>query len=140
MRILLDTNILVSGLLSTTGPPYRLVASYQSDEFELVTSPRQIEEFERVLGYAHLRRRVSRLQAQALLETIDVGAVIVREIPVVTYSPDPDDNIILATAIAGRADYIVSGDKRDMLALREIDGIRIVTAKNAVGLLGLADR
>ena len=75
-----------------------------------------------------------------MLETIDVGAVIVREIPVVTYSPDPDDNIILATAIAGRADYIVSGDKRDMLALREIDGIRIVTAKNAVGLLGLADR
>ena len=140
MRILLDTNILVSGLLSTTGPPYRLVASYQSDEFELGTSPRQIEEFERVLGYAHLRRRGSRLQAQALLETIDVGAVIVREIPVVTYSPDPDDNIILATAIAGRADYIVSGDKRDMLALREIDGIRIVTAKNAVGLLGLADR
>ena len=66
--------------------------------------------------------------------------MIVREIPVVTYSPDPDDNIILATAIAGRADYIVSGDKRDMLALREIDGIRIVTAKNAVGLLGLADR
>ena len=50
-------------------------------------------------------------------------------------SPDPTDNQILATAIAGGADLIVSGDKKHMLALREVDGISIVTARKALELL-----
>jgi putative PIN family toxin of toxin-antitoxin system len=132
VRILLDTNILVSGLLSKTGPPYRLIEAYQAGQFELVTSVRQIEEFARVLEYAHLRRRITRLQSSALLETIDVNALMVRELPSVAYSPDPDDNVILAAAIAGGADVVVSGDKRHMLALGSVKGIRILTARDAV--------
>ena len=139
MRILLDTNILISGLLSKVGPPYRLLEAYESGNFELVTSLGQIEEFARVLGYDHLRRRITRSQASALLETIDVNAVMVRELPTVNYSPDPDDNIILATAIAGGADIVVSGDKRDMLALGEVEGIRNMTARDARLLLEQQD-
>ena len=57
-----------------------------------------------------------------------------------TYSPDPDDNLILATAIAGLADYIVSGDKGDMLALNVIENIPIITARRAIEILeGNAD-
>ena len=74
-----------------------------------------------------------------LLETIDVNAVLVWELPTVDYSPDPDDNVIIATAIAGGADMIVSGDKRDMLALAEVEGIPIVSARDAVKLLSIAD-
>ena len=55
------------------------------------------------------------------------------------YSPDPDDNIILATAIAGGADIVVSGDKRDMLALGEVEGIRNMTARDAMLLLEQQD-
>lgn len=50
-------------------------------------------------------------------------------------SPDPDDNVILATAIAGQADLIVSGDKKHMLALGQVDGIPIVPAAEAADRL-----
>ena len=53
----------------------------------------------------------------------------------VYYSPDPMDNQILAAAIAGGVDLIVSGDKRHMLALLDVDGIPIVTARKALELL-----
>jgi predicted nucleic acid-binding protein len=56
----------------------------------------------------------------------------------VNLSPDPKDNPILAAAIAGKADLIVSGDKKHMLALGAVAGIPIVTAKNALDRLGNA--
>ena len=56
----------------------------------------------------------------------------------VNLSPDPGDNPILAAAIAGAADLIVSGDKKHMLALGEIEGIPIVTAREALERLGEA--
>ena len=139
VRILLDTNILISGILSKTGPPSRLLEAYKSNSFVLVTSPSQLAEFKRVLNYSHIRQRITRSQASVLLETIDVNAVLVWELPTVDYSPDPDDNVIIATAIAGGADMIVSGDKRDMLALAEVEGIPIVSARDAVKLLSIAD-
>ena len=52
------------------------------------------------------------------------------------FSPDPKDNPILAAAIAGKADVIVSGDKKHMLALGEVEGIPVVTAREALGRLG----
>ena len=64
---------------------------------------------------------------------------VVQDVPTVDYSPDPDDNVIIGTAIAGGADMIVSGDKRDMLALAEVEGIPIVSARDAVKLLSIAD-
>ena len=91
------------------------------------------------MNYSHIRQRITRSQASVLLETIDVNAVLVWELPTVDYSPDPDDNVIIATAIAGGADMIVSGDKRDMLALAEVEGIPIVSARDAVKLLSIAD-
>jgi predicted nucleic acid-binding protein len=52
--------------------------------------------------------------------------------PTVAFSTDPDDNLILATAIVGNADLIVSGDRPGMLDLREVEGISIVTAREAL--------
>lgn len=55
-------------------------------------------------------------------------------------SPDPKDNLILATAIAAQADLIVSGDKRHVLALGDVDGIPVVTAREALKRLETAQR
>lgn len=55
-------------------------------------------------------------------------------------SPDPKDNPILATAIAADADLIVSGDKRHVLALEDVDGIPVVTAREALNRLDTAQR
>lgn len=67
-----------------------------------------------------------------LFEEIDNHAEFVHHLPTVHLSPDPDDNHILATAIAGEADYLVTGDKRDLLELVDVQGIPIVTPRQAL--------
>ncbi len=77
---------------------------------------------------------------RAVLDTnILIAALITKGTPPdVDLSPDPKDNPILAAAIAGKADLIVSGDKKHMLALGEVKGIPIVTARDALDRLSNA--
>lgn len=132
MRVLLDTNIFVSGLMVEASPPGRLVSAWLDSDFELITSRAQIAELRRVLGYEKVRVRIVPDQAADVLVNLDVMSTIVEPVEGVEHSPDPDDNVILATAIAGDAMLIVSGDRRDMLALGEVRGIPIVNALEAV--------
>ena len=131
MRIVLDTNILVSALISRAGPPGQVLAEATRGRLTLITSVAQIAELRRVLDRPHLRRIIAPGAAQDLMANIDAVGGVVGDLPDVTASPDPDDNLILATAVAGRADLIVSGDKTDMLALGRIEGVPIATASAA---------
>ncbi|MGH9461230.1 MAG: putative toxin-antitoxin system toxin component, PIN family [Vicinamibacteria bacterium] len=135
MRILLDTNVLVAALITKNSPPDQLYQAWHRGEFELVTSPTQLDELRRVLTYEKLRAFVSREEARLLLETIDTKARIIEELPEVTISSDPHDNAILATAIKAEASLIVSGDKEGMLKLGEVEGIPIVTPRAALARL-----
>ena len=128
MRIVLDTNILVSALISREGPPGQLLAEVKRGGLRLVTSTEQIAELGRVLRRPHLTRYIAPAVAEDLLRNLAEVGEVVTELPDLDVSPDPDDNRILAIAVAGRADLIVSGDKNDMLALGDVEGIPIVTA------------
>ena len=139
MRLLLDTNILVSGLLSSKGPPGKLVRAWLDLRFELVTSEEQIDELRRVLAYERLQPYIHPEQARDFVENLEVLAIVATDLPTLEVSPDPDDDVILATAVAGDADAVVSGDKGDVLALGEVEGIPIVTAREAVERLGLEE-
>ena len=59
-------------------------------------------------------------------------ALVLDEPPEVDLSPDPKDNLILAAAVAGMANLIVSGDKKHMLVLGKVEGIPVVTAREAL--------
>ena len=61
-------------------------------------------------------------------------ATVLEKLPGVNYSPDPDDNPIIAAALAGNAHYIVSGDKADVQALGTVRGVQIVTVREFVGM------
>ena len=131
MRIVLDTNIFASALISRDGPPGRVLAEARRGHLRLVTSMDQIAELRRVLDRPRLGRFIPAAAAQDLLGNLEQVAEVVTDLPDIEVSPDPDDNRILATAVAGRADLIVSGDKKDMVALGEVEGIPIVTAAAA---------
>lgn len=135
VRIVLDTNIFISALITEGSPPDRLYRHWEAELFSLITSQEQLAELQRVVRYSHLERFISFPETTALLESIDAKAQIVGDLPTVSYSPDPDDNIILATAIAGEADYLVSGDKQGLLLLKNVEGIPIITAREALDLL-----
>jgi putative PIN family toxin of toxin-antitoxin system len=105
--------------------------------FDLVTSQPQLDELRRVLTYPKLQRYITPEETHHVLAGLGTYALCVPDIPDVQYSSDPDDNAIIATAIAGHADCLVSGDKADILALKEVEGIRMVTAREALDMLGV---
>ena len=135
MRIVLDTNVLVSALISRAGPPGRVLAAVKHEGLTLVTSEAQISELKAVLSRQRLRSYIRPEEAEDLLGNLHAVGEVVANLPTTNVSPDPDDNLILATAIAGQADLIVSGDKKHMLALGKVDNIPIVTAAAAADRL-----
>ena len=136
MRIVPDTNVLVSALISSGTPPGLLYESWVHGDFQLVTSRAQIAELTRVLAYERLRPYIQPAEAQTLSETIDAAAIVIGTLPDTRLSADPDDNAILATAIAAGADLIVTGDKSHLLELESAEGIPIGTPRAALRYLG----
>ncbi|MDF5718337.1 MAG: putative toxin-antitoxin system toxin component, PIN family [Rhizonema sp. NSF051] len=127
-RIVLDTNVLVSSLLNKQSKPYLLYRAWDERKYILVTSPEQLEELERVLSYPKLRKYINESQARIMVTGLWNHAEVVSQLPYVEYSDDLTDNRIIATAIAGKATYLVTGDKRDLLHLVTVEVLYIPIA------------
>ncbi len=139
MRIVIDTNLLVSGLISDD-LPRQLLNAAKAAEFEFCTSETLLDELLDVLSREKFAARISRsgLTPQGIVDDLRRLAVIVTPVAVPrVVSTDPDDDHVLAAALAGRADFIASGDKRDLLPLGSYEVIEIVTARQALARLGI---
>ena len=134
MRLVVDTNVLVSALLSGTSLPARLITLWREDGFDLLTSAEQLDELMRVTRYPKIRTRLAPALAGRLVNDLRAVALLVTNLPAVAVCPDPHDDYLLATAQAGSADYLVTGDKRDLLALGLHEGTRIVTVRDFLAL------
>ncbi len=134
MRLIIDTNILISGLLSERSLPAHLIVLWREGKFDLLTSFEQLDEFMRVTRYPKIRERLSPALAGRLIGELRDVAVLLPKLPIVTASEDPDDNYLLATALAGAADFLVTGDKRDLLLLKIFEGTKIVTVRDFLAM------
>ena len=123
MRVVLDTNVLVSAVLFG-GLPQALLRRALRGEFEVVTSARLMTELEDVLGRFGLAPEV----AQAARNEYEFVALVVRPRRVPLVVRDPDDNEVLAAAVLSKADLVVTGD-RDLLALGSHEGRSILTPR-----------
>ncbi len=136
MRLVADTNTVVSGLL-WQGPPRQLLDAAFAGRFRLYTSAALLAELAEVLGRAKFARKVaaSTFSAEQLVWRY---ARLARHVTPAAIEPvvraDPDDDHVLACALAARAELIVSGD-RHLLALGEYQGIRIVGASAALAII-----
>ena len=137
MRVVLDTGILIAALITTDTPPALLYQAWRKKRFELVTSKWQLDEFRRVSRYPRLRRFLKPAEAGNLVNGLRHQATLLEALPTVELSPDPDDNPVLAMAQASEAQYFVTGDKEDLLALGAIGGTRIVAARQFFETLGI---
>lgn len=134
MRIVIDTNLLVSGVISA-GPPRQLLNAAKAGEFEFCTSETLLAELLDVLSRGKFAVRLAQagLTPQSIVDDLRQLAVIAPPTAVPRVVPtDPDDDHVLAAALAGRAELIASGDKRDLLSLGSHQGMPIVTAAEAL--------
>lgn len=121
MRVVLDTNILVSGLMFPDSVPGRIVTAWFEAEFDVVSSHEQLAEISRVLAYPKIRRVLgwNEQRIERFIRRLYVRVDCVRPVPATMETPrDPDDAVVLGALLAGNADLLVTGDG-DLLALRE---------------------
>lgn len=127
MLVVLDTNIIVSALLLPRSQPARIVTLWREGRFTLLTAEPQIEELMRVTRYQKIRDKINPASTGRLINEMRDLTTLVDYLPVVNISPDPDDNYLLSIASGGAADYLVTGDKRDVLSIKKHDGVAIVS-------------
>ena len=137
MRVVLDTNVLISALLVEDSPPAQLITHWRQGRFALLTAAPQLDELMRVTRYPKIRARLKPALAGRLINELREIAVVVEALPEVDVSPDPYDNYLLSIASGGEADYLVTGDKPDLLALGSHDGTRIVSVRDFITLARL---
>jgi uncharacterized protein len=137
LRLILDTNVLLSALIRVDSKPYKLVHAWLDGRFELVSSEAQLEELRRASRYEQLRRYFAPAEIGWLINRIRERAFLVKRLPKVDVADDPGDNYLLAMAAAGDAQYLATGDKSDLLALRQYRGTQLVTVQQLVSTLKL---
>lgn len=129
MRVVLDTNVIVSAVLSIRGTPARIIQQWGLGAFELVVSDWLLAEYRHALAYPHIRVRYSVTEEEVtdLLDTLDKARMkpdITEHVNII--ERDPSDNNVLECAIAGEADFIVTGDAH-LLELEKYRDIEIVS-------------
>ena len=136
IRAVLDTNLLVSYLLTHRPPIATLIDDFLAkDEFAMVTAPELLAELDRVLRYPKLQRYYTdeeRTRFVALVLALSTVVELPETIPPICR--DPDDDWLIACVVVGEADVIVSGDD-DLLALERVGDIPILTAAQFLEML-----
>ena len=139
MRLILDTNILLSALLSPLGAPAKLLAAWERKRFTLIACDALIAELRDVAGRPFFKARLRSSAAELLAAGVRDFCLYCRDLPSGPTAPDPKDSYLLAMAEASQADFLVTGDK-ELLFLKYHKSTRIVTPAAMVELLKDADR
>jgi len=131
-RSVLDTHIVIAGLL-WNGPPRRLLQQVIDETLLIYSSPTLIDELSRTLARRKFTKRIAQFQTSTDALVNDYLSLVNLVIPAITprIVRDPDDDHVIAAAIAARATLIVSGD-HDLLDLGHYQHIRIISAAMAV--------
>ena len=121
LRVVLDSNVILSGLMSPKGTTGQIIQAWKDNCLTLLICEAQLEEIKRVLAYPKIQNRLnwSAEKINLFVKLLAYRSEYVDISGVKAYVPqDADDEMLLATLIAAKADYLVTGDS-DLLALRE---------------------
>ncbi|MBL0175986.1 MAG: putative toxin-antitoxin system toxin component, PIN family [Ignavibacteria bacterium] len=124
MKVVLDTNVLVSGLLSPFGPPGEIVRMLSAGALTLCLDARVLSEYAEVL--ARPRFAFDQDMVASLLEYIAHVGQTVAAAPLPAALPDPDDQPFLELALSGGAEYLITGNRRHYPKAL-CGGVRVVT-------------
>ncbi|MEW6409083.1 MAG: putative toxin-antitoxin system toxin component, PIN family [Nitrospirota bacterium] len=138
-KVVIDTNVFISGIIQKSGFPYKIVKSWEKGNLIFITSRLMIEETIKVLNYPKIKKKYG-LDAdeikQTALNLLRYSVLIDNPPALDVIKEDAEDNKVLSTAIEGKADYIVSGDSH-LLDLKSYKDIKIITPKRFCEIMGL---
>ncbi len=140
IRAVFDTNVFISALFNPKRPPAQLLELALQGKIRLIVSPQLIEEIERVLTYPRVKRLLKKRQtasdeaAEAISKALKATVLTAGELTVEAIPDDPADNVVLACALEGNADFIISGDHH-LIDLENYQGIKIVNPARFLELL-----
>ena len=134
MRLVLDTNVLLSALLSPVGAPAKLLDAWERKAFTLVASDALVAEFLDVAGRPFFRARLRTSAAELLAAGLRDFSLYCRDLPSDAVAPDAKDSFLLAMAEASQAEFLVTGDK-ELLSLKRHKSTRIVTPAKMIEAL-----
>jgi uncharacterized protein len=142
-RVVIDTNVMVSAILAPKGTPAKILKLALDGEFEFILSPLLVQEIEAVMRYPKIvklmkERGVSFAETDDVLEKMRRVAIDVPgELALNVVPDDPKDDMVLACAMEGRADFIVTGDSH-LTDLKTFQGIPIVAPATFLALIATA--
>ena len=137
MKGVLDVGQYVSATIQPRGHPAQILLAWQAAEFDLVASIALFADLRRVLHYPHIRKRHKLSDEEVLLcvDSLALAAVLTPgELEVSAVEADPTDNKVLACAVEGNVDYVVSSDKH-LASLGEFGGIPILSPRQFLEIL-----
>jgi uncharacterized protein len=135
VRLVLDTNVVTSAIL-WGGLPRQLLQAGREKRVELLTSAPLLAELTDILGRRKFDKKIaaSTLTVDQLVDLYAALAALVRPAPTPRIAPDPDDDVVIGTALAAKADLVVTGDK-PLLSIGEYQGVRIVGVSQALRII-----
>ncbi|MCP4424114.1 MAG: putative toxin-antitoxin system toxin component, PIN family [Chloroflexi bacterium] len=137
MRVVLDANIYVSALISNKGNPAKMINKWLAGQVDVLISRPIVDEILRVTNYKRIQRKYAKVRENRLefVELITEQGIWEESSETLTVvSADESDNRYVECAVAGNAQYIVSGDEH-LLNVGEYQGIVIVTPATFLTLL-----
>lgn len=138
MRVVLDTNVVASALL-WGGVPRLLLQAGREKRVDLFTSAALLAELTDILARRKFSKKIaaSTLTVDQLVDRYAALAALVRPTPTPRIARDPDDDVVIGTALAARADLVVTGDK-PLLSVADYQGVRILGVPQALQIIGTA--
>jgi putative PIN family toxin of toxin-antitoxin system len=137
LRVVIDTNVLVSGTVNATTPPGRLLTIAGERGFELIVSGEIIDEYRRVMtrpSVVALHKQSPEQIERLLVRLRTIATIVAPRSQTRVVTSDRDDDKFVHAAVEGGAEFIVSGD-RHLLNVRSHQGIEIVTPATLISFL-----
>ncbi|HKP52315.1 MAG TPA: putative toxin-antitoxin system toxin component, PIN family [Chloroflexia bacterium] len=128
MKVVLDSNIVVSRFIVAKGKSAQIIKLWEDRRFTLLVSEPLLQEYRRVMAYKRVRLRhglTDKEIEEAINPFSEYATIIKPTVQIEAVRDDPDDDKVLECAIAGEADYIVSGDAH-LLNLGEYQTVKIL--------------
>ena len=135
LRVVIDTNLVISGTAKSNTIPHSLLEGWRKKEFLLITSIPILTEIKEVLDRKEIQAHffLKPEDIQELIQALSTQTIITSgALAVDIVKDDPDDDKFIAAAIEGRASHIISGD-RHLLNIGSYEGIKIMKARNFIG-------